>query len=478
METTATNTQTKAATFTACAAQLPCIEHTYFDAYRRNGATDGQPVAYLPKYAAEHVARLIREGQPHLQVIIEPTPFEVYGEPLYTIRDNETDLYIWELTEEETIETMEGERMTQSEVERMGLNFCEHYEQYTEEPTFSVHYQRQLSWRIVEEQWSEQAIENARIELMEYENEYYDRAALEYFDLCYNEDTGAVDNQCDCYQWEDGSWHSDEEETEEYVAPYHSSDNGRPVYFNASGERSPYLIGYEIEKEDTDAKYRHTLRDMREDTTAHRWRKETDGSLDGQTGFELISPPYELDIEKIEQQIKTHPILRPMIDADYSSNCGGHIHLSKLSTSGTDLYKEIQGYTPLLHAMYHNRAENISYCRAKSIEKMKAESVANIGNAGRYQAVNIMHDRIEFRIFSAVRNVNNLIWRTRLIELMLKHPTDDPRRAFYNIHTELKEHLSKVYDSPRKWENLRERIVNYTLKFENIDPRDGQTTLF
>ena len=477
METTTTTAPSTQITFTACSAHLPCIDHHHFDAYRRNGAAEGQHIAYLPKYAAEHAARLISASQPHLMVLIEPTPYEIYGEKLYTIRDNETDLYIWELIEEETFTTMEGEEMTQQEVERMGLNYCERNEQYTTEPTFSVHYSR--AWNIREEQWSEDAIEGGNIELMEYDGEYYDSAALEYFELCFNEDTQRVDNQCDCYQWEDGTYHSDEEETDgAYVAPYHSSDNSRPVYFNASGQRSPYLIGYEIEKEDEDAKYKHTLREIRNDLTASRWRKETDSSLDGQTGFELISPPYELDVMKIDNQLRDHPMLRPMINADYSSNCGGHIHLSKAHTSGTDLYKSIQGYTPLLHAMYQNRAENISYCRAKSIEKMKAESVANIGQAGRYQAVNIMQDRIEFRIFSAVRNVNNLIWRTRLIELMLNNPTEDPRRAFYNIHTELKAHLSEVYSTANKWEALRERIVNYTLKFENIDPRDGQTTLF
>jgi hypothetical protein len=422
---------------------------------------------------AERAARAIVNAAPELTIVLTETEHASDGHTLYTIAEKEAGPLAWEIHEEEPeeeeeeevkIETLEGEWITEEEAEEM--EYCEYYEARTAANTYEV--RTGTRWGTPRrQQWSERAIDAN--ELYYFDGSYYDIGALYYYDLCLNEDTNEVDYQSDCYQWEDGTWHGEEEDSDSlYIDNYHHRQSQPAQYFNPEGERSEYLIGYEIEKEDEEAKYSVKLRDL---YSKHpKWRKERDGSLDSSTGYELISPPLELQPQKIEAMLKRCEVLTQHVNAAYSSNCGGHIHLSQENTSGLSLYNSIQGYTPLLHAMYPNRADNVSFCSAKSIDKMKAER-------DRYQSINILGNRIEFRIFSAVKNVDNLIWRTELIALMLEHQTDNPRKAFYNLHNALKKHFLKVY-TPEVFERLSARVIRYTRKFEQIDPQDGQTTLF
>lgn len=466
METTNTTV------LTWLSVSLPSIEQT-FAAALASGRTDGQPLPLFTHAEGERVARAIVNSQPHLTVTLSETAYTTEdGQTLYTISDNETELYSWEIHEEEeadkrTIETLQGDMITPEEAE--DLSFCEHYEQYTSGDVYTVHIGPRWGGRPTTRVYSVEAIESGSRAFYEFEHEFYDESALAYHDLCINEDRGEVDYISDCYQWEDGTYHSDEEETDaRYLDSYHSRGDARPVYFNPEAERSPYLIGYEIEKEDERAKYSVYLEDLLNELP--NWRKEKDASLNAATGFELISPPFELDSAKIEAVISRSETLKTHINAAHSSNCGGHIHLSKAGATGRELFEAIQGYTPLLHAMYPNRADAVHFCAAKSNEELKR------GN--KYQSVNILHNRIEVRIFSAVRNVNNLMWRTRLIELMLAHPTACPRKAFFNVHTALKKHLMEVYNTEEALTRLSARVIRYTRTFEKIDPQDGQTTLF
>lgn len=453
---------------------LPCLTQT-FAAALASGRTDGQPLPLFTHEEGERVARTIVNVEPRLTVTLNETMYTAEdGQPLYTVSDNETDLYSWEIhhedaeeIDERTIETLEGEMITPEEAEE--LQFCEHYEQYTSGDVLTVHIGARWGGRPTTRTFSAQAVENFTRDLYEHDGEMYDETALYYHDLCINEDTGTVDFICDCYQWEDGTYHSEEEETDaRYIDSYHHRGDAAPVYFNPELERGPYLIGYEIEKEDNRIKYSVYLQDLMNEHP--KWRKEKDSSLDGETGFELISPPFELDSAKIEALLSRSETLKSHINASHSTNCGGHIHLSKAGTTGRELFESIQGYTPLLHAMYPNRADAVSYCQAKSNDELK--------RGGKYQSVNILHNRIEIRIFSAVRNVSNLMWRTRLIELMLANPTNCPRKAFFNVHTAFKKHLMEVYTTEETFARLSARIVRYTRNFEKLDPQDGQTTLF
>jgi hypothetical protein len=86
----------------------------------------------------------------------------------------------------------------------------------------------------------------------------------------------------------------------------------------------------------------------------------------------------------------------------------------------------------------------------------------------KYQAIRIHSNRIEYRIVSAVPNIDTLIWRTRLIEYILNNKTENPKEAFFKVNTSpLKDLLMEMY--PDNFDQLINRLVKFTLQFENIN---------
>jgi len=67
--------------------------------------------------------------------------------------------------------------------------------------------------------------------------------------------------------------------------------SGATISFSESPK---YYIGYEIEKEDTDVKLSININDF--ENKCYGWKKEKDGSLDCEKGYELISPKLELNV--------------------------------------------------------------------------------------------------------------------------------------------------------------------------------------
>ena len=288
---------------------------------------------------------------------------------------------------------------------------------------------------------------------------YYTRDALECFGLVYTQDNGVM-SEDDAYLWDNGFWYSYEEPIE-YLRSYHNDTKPRFVLFD---EKSPYRIGYEVEKEDLCAKESLSIEDFEE--LLPDWRKERDGSLNDESGYELVSPVFELNIPKIFGIIEKSSVLKEHINGKYSRNCGGHINLSHIGKRGEEVFDLISGYVPLLYALYYGRVSK-TYSYAKNISRLKSDGKE------KYQAIRIGKDRIEFRIFSAVHNVETLRWRTELIALMLKYPTSDVGRAFYYISTRFNKHLKKMYGDSVRFDSLKERIVNYSMSFENINVREN-----
>lgn len=134
--------------------------------------------------------------------------------------------------------------------------------------------------------------------------------------------------------------------------------------------------------------------------------------------------------------------------------------MSEVGLSGDELFDKVKGYNPLIYAMYHGRVGN-RFCSGKSNDEMKQRKE-------KYQAIAIHDNRIEYRIISAVRNVENLKFRTKVLEFILNNPTDCPIQAFYNVHNNLRPILAEVYNTDEKFNDLSERIVKFTNDFENI----------
>jgi len=134
--------------------------------------------------------------------------------------------------------------------------------------------------------------------------------------------------------------------------------------------------------------------------------------------------------------------------------------LSENGLSGDQLFEKVRGYTPLLYALYYGRVDK-TYCKGKCNEDLKNENE-------KYQAIKIHHNRVEFRIISAVPNVTTLKWRCKLLMMILQHPTDDVIKAYYNVDTKFTKLLSQVY-SPERLIELKERFIKFTKQFENLN---------
>lgn len=194
-----------------------------------------------------------------------------------------------------------------------------------------------------------------------------------------------------------------------------------------------WKIGFEIEKEDDDVGCIH-YKQLYERT---RWIKESDGSLNND-GYELISPSYDLFSNKIEEDMKDEDI-EALINGDYSDErCGGHIHLSSINHNTEVLFEGVSGFFPLLYSLYEFRI-NENYCKARKKHDYYRKD--------KYSAVFIRDYTIEFRIFSAVKSVSNLLWRRDLIRIMVENFNKsevDVLRMMVNQKSKLYFHLRKI----------------------------------
>jgi hypothetical protein len=179
--------------------------------------------------------------------------------------------------------------------------------------------------------------------------------------------------------------------------------------------RSEFKIGVEIEKES----YEGAIHSCYEIYDRFGWVKESDGSLCSHTGYELVSPAFGLFGNNLIKEAEALEARFPsLINGDASNACGGHIHFSRANTSGRDTLEMYCGYLPLLYAIYKGRTKQ-NYCQGKEKEEMKHSS-------DKYQAVRVLDNRIEFRIFPKVKNLTTLKWRINLLRYMAKHPTANP----------------------------------------------------
>ena len=340
---------------------------------------------------------------------------------------------------------------TDNVLHRDDAYFCQRTETWREEETVVVWVSRRQS-----EMWN---IESARINAYRYDGEWY-------VDLCEHDIVimcdGCIEHIDNAYFWEsDGEYHyeSEPEEVTDYTRDYHS---GRLHEVNFT-DNPQFFVGFEIEKEDTDVKESLFIDEFED--VCPSWKKERDGSLDDDSGYELISPKFELIPDKIHEHIMSNKTIVAHINASISKSCGGHINLSEINKSGEELFDELKGYTPLFYALYYKRVDK-SYCKGKNNNDLKEENE-------KYQAIKIHSNRIEYRIVSAVPNVTTLHWRARLINFIVTHKTACVKEAFFNANTSpLRELLMEMYPKD-KYNVLMDRLIKFSLQFENINVNEN-----
>jgi hypothetical protein len=113
--------------------------------------------------------------------------------------------------------------------------------------------------------------------------------------------------------------------------------------------------------------------------------------------------------------------------------------------------------------LYYGRVDK-NYSKGKSNRDLECDNE-------KYQAIKIHHDRVEFRIISAVPNITTLKWRTKLLMMILQNPTNDIIRAYYNVDTKFTKLLKQTY-SDEKLLALKQRFIDFTKQFEGLDIND------
>lgn len=217
-----------------------------------------------------------------------------------------------------------------------------------------------------------------------------------------------------------------------------------------------FRFGMEVEKEDGNVLQTLYAIPMYHET---RWCIENDGSL-GSGGFEAVSPILNLMDDKM---IGKHlSIAKAIINAKYSSNCGGHIHVSDRTRNTSKLFDDCAGYFPLLYALYPKRCSNRFSAPAKK-DRLKGVNKGAI----------MMHEKtVEFRIFPSPKNIKTQWWRIKLLRIIVENPRADVRHVIddmLNTDSELFKHLTTEYDSLNTYLPKVRLVVDKAISIEGIN---------
>ena len=198
--------------------------------------------------------------------------------------------------------------------------------------------------------------------------------------------------------------------TQRNLASYASLN--RNIY--AQSPRHRFAFGVEVEKECD------TLEgsDVLGAALQNKWIAVHDGSLDDYYGFELVSPAYSFSDHSTEP-FSYASFLDACgalpLNANTSSNCGGHINVSGFGLSGPALASRIEGIFPLLYALYPSRVIGEGNEYSYAVDKRAATTTGR-----KFRAINTLENRVEFRLFPAVETATQLKRRLAVIHEALK----------------------------------------------------------
>jgi len=188
-------------------------------------------------------------------------------------------------------------------------------------------------------------------------------------------------------------------------------------------DEHPFLIGFEVEKTDSAFHVEHGDTDILTNALENDWLAVHDGSLCEEHGFELVSPAY--NPTNTEGAFGRHQLFATLdgwdaLDANADGSCGGHITVSHRDLTGNQLSQRLEPLFPVLYALFPSRVAG-EYSRA-----VRGDGATMVG--GKFRAINTLHNRVEFRLFSGVKTGEQLKRRTRLLTEALKLTVDDNGR--------------------------------------------------
>lgn len=189
------------------------------------------------------------------------------------------------------------------------------------------------------------------------------------------------------------------------LSGYHGPARNTEIFNDLSVD---WFVGFEVEKEDLNVRNRCARANC---NLGDGWIAERDGSLDSQTGVEVVSPVLNLfDTKTLFEQFDKYEWV---MNAGYSRRCGGHITISRRGISADDLVDKLAPFVPMLFSLYEGRLSN-QYSGVQSKDEIKRGSRRAINNCSR--AYNNRKEAVEIRIFSAVSTLESIKFRTKLVQ--------------------------------------------------------------
>ena len=172
-----------------------------------------------------------------------------------------------------------------------------------------------------------------------------------------------------------------------------------------------WFVGFEVEKEDREARNRCAWASS---NLGNGWIVERDSSLDSRTGFEAVSPVFNLlDTKTMFDEFDR---LDWVMNSGYSRRCGGHITISRRGVTAVDLIDKLAPFIPLLFSLYEGRLST-DYGGIQNKDEMKRGSRRAIYNCN---FGTLPKDAVELRIFSAVSTLESIKFRTKLVQWIVK----------------------------------------------------------
>jgi hypothetical protein len=271
-------------------------------------------------------------------------------------------------------------------------------------------------------------------------------------------------------------------------APYHNMVREHGFQWKCS-RSTDFTIGFEIEKEDEEMKYKYPYQKLFDETG---WIKESDSSLCDEEGYELVSPVFNLMDNSLDKHIEDNESLQELINATYNvrtvteddieneeyshlgyleegervPSCGGHINIGSRIYTPIQLFFGLKGFLPLLYTVYDVRVDK-TYSEAKPI----SHYLNNERHNDHHSALQIKDSVVELRIVAAVRNVKNLLWRRDLVRIMIKHINKSEQevlRMMLNPNSLLSKHLKKVYKADEKYMKKCNDFVRFSEKYNQV----------
>lgn len=264
-------------------------------------------------------------------------------------------------------------------------------------------------------------------QVVEIGGTYYDREDCSFCDDCQEY---YVDESCpDC-----------PDSAADRINAYHNSPSVTLYGYSTKSIRSRYSIGFEVEKTEVEGETEEG-EPITETYFFAGW--ETDSSC----GVEGISNVYSFGDEgrRLFMAHVSDDDAREQLGEPVDASCGGHVNFSG---PGVTL-ASVRPYAGLFYALYKGRLNNRYSSDDKSMK----------GGGPRYSAIREKRNGlVEFRLVSAVKNAEQVVWRYELFALLAE--AMEKGLSFRGFWHSCYPHLRKVYSRERIGE-LRQNAFSF-----------------